>query len=117
MVIKVQFYNITPEGAILQKVIDLVLWPSGLRRQVKVLVSSEARVRTPRVSTFGFVFSVASKPQLSHGDGGGILPPSLFKHIIRTICGGGKYRASYHLFAMFVLPVMYTGHTADCTHS
>jgi hypothetical protein len=29
-------------------------WPSGLRRQTQVLFSSEARVRTPRLSRFLF---------------------------------------------------------------
>ena len=61
MVIKVQFYNIAQEGAILHSTTDLVLWPSGLRRQVKVLVSSEARVRTPRVSILVFVFFCSIK--------------------------------------------------------
>ena len=34
----------------------MATWPSGLRRQVKVLVSSEARVRTSRLSLYPLFF-------------------------------------------------------------
>lgn len=36
----------------------MAVWPSGLRRQVKVLVSSEAWVRTPQLSQLFFLKAV-----------------------------------------------------------
>ena len=43
MVIKIQFYNIAPEGAILQTRYLKVVWPSGLRRLIQ-----ESLISSPR---------------------------------------------------------------------
>lgn len=46
--------NMISQFSIIVTSVLKVLWPSGLRRQVEVLVSSEARVRISRVSLFFF---------------------------------------------------------------